>query len=582
SLAMETPKRKKYLNFTTPYLKVPLVLATKMDVPFVNDFKTLSEHKLGIPKGYAFIELLQNKYPNLNIVEVENVKDGLQKVIDNELYGYIGTLPSVGYLFQSDFVGQLKIAGKFDESWSLGTAVRDDDRILLQIMNKLIYNLDETAKSKILSNSFSIKYQQDIDYSVVYKVLVFIMVVALFFIYRQYILKNQNKRLKTLVDERTKDLNELNKNLEDKVEEKTKELLQQEETFRLLFDIAPIFIDSFDKDGRCVLWNKECEKVFGWTIDDINRSKNSLELFYPDPKVQKDAIDTIINKPEKIFREWYPLNKKGETLVTMWAHIYLPNGEIINVGYDITEEKAKDKLLAEQLKMAAMGEMIGNIAHQWRQPLSVISTASSGMQIQKEYGILTDEQFIESCKAINSNTQFLSKTIDNFRDFIKNDKVKSTFKLDNAIGSFINIVEATIKIDNINMVFDLQENINIDSFQNELIQCLINIFHNSDDVLSKNKLEDKFIFLSTSLKNNKVIIKIKDNGGGIDDDILPKIFEPYFTTKHQSQGTGLGLHMTYNSIVNGMDGTIEANNIAFEYNGKEYTGAEFTITLPAN
>ena len=232
--------------------------------------------------------------------------------------------------------------------------------------------------------------------------------------------------------------------------------------------------------------------------------------------------------------------------------------------------------------MASMGEMIGNIAHQWRQPLSVISTGVTGMKMQKEYDILTDEIFNNTCDVINKNAQYLSTTIDDFRNYIKGNRERKVFNLKKDIESFIHLVEGTIRKYNINMVLDLDESIKINGYENELAQCFINIFNNAKDVLvEKKENEERYIFISTSMENDKVVIKIKDNGEGIEEDILPKIFEPYFTTKHQSQGTGLGLHMTYRLIVEGMNGTIEAKNICFDYEDKNYNGVEITITLPS-
>lgn len=256
--------------------------------------------------------------------------------------------------------------------------------------------------------------------------------------------------------------------------------------------------------------------------------------------------------------------------------------DILVIMTDITNLKEKDKLLNDQLKMVSMGEMIGNIAHQWRQPLSAISTASTGIIMQKEYGMLEDDKLIDSCNAINHQAQYLSKTIDDFRNFIKGDRIKSIFSLKDDINSFYNLIEGSLKRHNIKMVFDIDEDIQIDGYENELVQCFINITNNAKDALKERVEENRFIFISTSKENKNAIIKIKDNGGGIDQEILPKIFEPYFTTKHQSQGTGLGLHMTYNLIVDGMKGTIEANNISYEYENKNYKGTEFIISLPIN
>ena len=254
-----------------------------------------------------------------------------------------------------------------------------------------------------------------------------------------------------------------------------------------------------------------------------------------------------------------------------------------NLEQKVIEEVEKNKHIQEQLfkseKMASMGEMIGNIAHQWRQPLSVISTGATGMKMQKEFGTLNDENFIKTCDIINNNAQYLSKTIDDFKNFIKGDREKVIFSLKGDIESFLHLVEGSVKNHHINIVLDLQEDIKIDGYENELTQCLINIFNNAKDALKEKVEDNRLIFISTFTSEDKAIIKIKDNGGGIPKDILPKIFDPYFTTKHQSQGTGLGLHMTYNLIVDGMDGIVEASNVSYNYDGKDYIGAEFTIIL---
>jgi signal transduction histidine kinase len=230
-------------------------------------------------------------------------------------------------------------------------------------------------------------------------------------------------------------------------------------------------------------------------------------------------------------------------------------------------------------KMASMGEMISNIAHQWRQPLSVISTIATGIKLQKEINVLKDEDLVYNMELINKNAQYLSKTIDDFRNFIKGDQKIQNYNLADTITNFIHIVESSIKNYNINLILDLDTNINIEGNPNELIQCLINIFNNSKDALNETKQNKPLIFISTKREENTIFIKIKDNAGGIPKKIIPKIFEPYFTTKHQSQGTGLGLHMTYKLIQEGMNGKIDATNIEFEYEDKLYKGVEFKITI---
>ena len=238
------------------------------------------------------------------------------------------------------------------------------------------------------------------------------------------------------------------------------------------------------------------------------------------------------------------------------------------------KEKKQDIVIAGQEKMVQMGEMIGNIAHQWRQPLSVISTASTGMKMQKEFGVLTDEDFIYSCNAINDNAQFLSNTIDTFRDYIKEKKELKEVVLQDRINNAINIVKASLHNNHIELINNINDTkpIKIAMVVGELSQVIINLINNAKDILLDSKINNPSVKVDLIKKDNLVIITIEDNGGGIDKDILPKIFDPYFTTKHASQGTGLGLHMSKNIVEKHLKGKLYAKN----KNG----GAIFTIELP--
>ena len=124
-------------------------------------------------------------------------------------------------------------------------------------------------------------------------------------------------------------------------------LKESEERFRTIFENAPVLIDSFDKDGRCILWNKECEKKFGWTIEEINACDNPLSLFYPDIDMQEQVRGSVTLTPEGVFREWHPMTKDGSKLVTLWANFRSPDETIINLGYDITENRKAEEALRD-------------------------------------------------------------------------------------------------------------------------------------------------------------------------------------------------------------------------------------------
>lgn len=198
SLVMKTPQREKYFNFTKPYFTMPLVLATKPDVPFLDDYPLLKDKKIAMTKGYGYIGILRAKYPYLNIVEVDNTDEGLKKVQNNEVFGYMGSLASIGYKFQTEFIGQLKISAKFDEKWNLGIGVRNDDEVLLNIFQKAMASIDETQRQRILNNWVSIKYEKGNDYTLFWYLLLALFIIYIFFLYRQYLLNKKNKDLKLL------------------------------------------------------------------------------------------------------------------------------------------------------------------------------------------------------------------------------------------------------------------------------------------------------------------------------------------------------------------------------------------------
>jgi len=264
---------------------------------------------------------------------------------------------------------------------------------------------------------------------------------------------------------------------------------------------------------------------------------------------------------------------------------------------EITSNRKKDVILYQQSKMASMGEMIGNIAHQWRQPLNLISTAASRIKLEDELNILTKENQTESLNAIIKSTKFLSQTIDDFREFFNPNKIATEFSTTKLYEKTIQLTSARLTNKDIKIIPNI-DNVDIISYENELLQALLNILNNAIDAFEDKEQEEKIIFFDIKKAENckiqdcetpdciqsnqegSIIITIKDNAGGIPKEYLKKIFEAYFTTKHQSQGTGIGLYMTYQIIQKHLEGYISVENKSFEYNSKKYLGAEFIIVLP--
>jgi signal transduction histidine kinase len=292
----------------------------------------------------------------------------------------------------------------------------------------------------------------------------------------------------------------------------------------------------------------------------------SSEIYY-DITDKREAFNKLINKISIIYASF-------SLLFLILLFILLYNASKLNL-----KEKAKDIQIFQQSKMASMGEMIGNIAHQWRQPLSAISSAASGLVIHKEMGILEDSTFKSSTDRIIDSTQYLSKTIDDFRNFFHVDKEQKEYMMGELLTSTLSIVKTTLENVRVKTVLDV-EDVQLFGLENELKQALLNIILNAKDALGTIDLDDKYLFISGEKKETTYILSIIDNAGGVPSDIIDKIFEPYFTTKHQSQGTGIGLFMTSEIVQKHIGGEISVENDEYEYEMKQYIGAKFVITLP--
>ena len=238
----------------------------------------------------------------------------------------------------------------------------------------------------------------------------------------------------------------------------------------------------------------------------------------------------------------------------------------------------KDKLMFQQSKMASMGEMLSNIAHQWRQPLSSISTTASGLALLRDSEQLSEKDLMSGLDNIVEVTQYLSQTIDDFRTFFKQDKDKSEFNVARLLNKSISIIQNIYKKYNIHIISNFDKTLNMRTYKNELIQVFMTLLTNAKDALHDIEGE-KLVFVEILSDADNIIIKIRDNADGIPLDIIDKIFEPYFTTKHQTQGTGIGLFIANEIIVNHMKGKITAKNVSYEHNHEIYIGAEFVLTL---
>ena len=251
------------------------------------------------------------------------------------------------------------------------------------------------------------------------------------------------------------------------------------------------------------------------------------------------------------------------------------NNMIDNLEFKIQEEIDKrieqEQLLIQQSKLASMGEMIGNIAHQWRQPLAQISAIHMNMKVTYDFDKFTKEYLTRKMKEAYTLTSYMSQTISDFQNFFKPQGKKEEFLVEKACKDAYFILESSLKYHGITTTFNVLEDSLVFGYKNEYSQVILNVLSNAKDILIEREIKEPKINIEIKTGDNFAIIKIQDNADGIDDSIISKVFDPYFTTRHKTQGTGIGLYMSKNIIKRNMSGFINVRN--------EEQGALFTIKV---
>lgn len=230
----------------------------------------------------------------------------------------------------------------------------------------------------------------------------------------------------------------------------------------------------------------------------------------------------------------------------------------------------KDRLLQHQSKLAELGEMIANITHQWKQPLTRLSLIVQNLKAFKEKSKMSDELFVQSLQSALDQIEFMSNTVDDFKNFYKPDETPSEFLITDAVDHILKIIGVLLEQSTIKFSMHSQEALSLNVSKNEFMQVLMSIIMNAKDAIVGNGIVNGEITISLTAKNHQKVIEISDNGGGIEEEVMPQIFDPYFTTKH-NKGSGIGLYMSKTIIESKMGGKLYARNSKY--------GTIFTIVL---
>ena len=384
------------------------------------------------------------------------------------------------------------------------------------------------------------------------------------------------------------------------------ELRQEKELTDAIFDSIPGMLYLYDTNGRLLRWNRRHEEMTGYSSEELSRM-TLLDWYKGDENSQASVMEGVQKTLKTGFGEVYTnLQKKDGSTIPMYLTASLLTLQekpcFVGIGIDITDRRRveaeiqekqrqledlnhsledrvkkavdelrqKDQILIHQSRMAAMGEMIGNIAHQWRQPLNALGLLVANIKDAYDYKELDAAYMGKALNDSNRLVQKMSSTITDFANFFRPDKKIATFSGLKQIRNAISLVEASFKNNNITIHCDTIEDATLIGFPNEFSQVLLNLVVNAKDAINTTRKSGGHVRISLTVRDGKGCITVCDNGGGIPEDIIGRIFDPYFSTKQQ--GSGIGLYMSKMIIEDNMNGAITAHNIE--------DGAAFTICMP--
>ena len=343
----------------------------------------------------------------------------------------------------------------------------------------------------------------------------------------------------------------------------------------LLSKSSPTASCIFDQNGDVVYMNDIAVNEFG-------AIENASDLGIVDVSscILSDSLSTMLleYKEQTYQLQIRGIEKENVLLlhmnnITKVLELEYANSSLKGKVKDVlSENEVKTHLLIQQSKLATTGELIENIIHQWKQPLNALGALLGSIQLRHTLRPMSteemDKEMLQATKLIN----IMSTTMDDFRNFFKQDKQKSSFKISECMGDVMLILGDLMIAENIEVLDKIDPELTVEGFKNEFSQVLLNIISNAKDAFIERQSEIRRIELETSMTDEKIVLCIRDTAGGIADKDLIKVFDSHFTTKEKHEGTGIGLHMSKLIIENDMNGTISA------LNHKE--GAQFVLTFP--
>lgn len=333
-----------------------------------------------------------------------------------------------------------------------------------------------------------------------------------------------------------------------------------------------------DKEGVIQYVNSKAVSMTGYFETELMGKRMSIFNSGKHPKEFYGHLWDTISIQKQMWRGTIINRMKNGTLLDCSSTIFpIMNGNnevtnFVTIQEDVTQQNIKDKLFMMQSRQAQMGEMLSMIAHQWRQPLSVISSLMNKQRVDIALQQHSVDGFMQSIYDVDTQVQYLSRTISDFRDFFKPDKEKTATTTENLVGKTLGLIGHTLKNEQVTISQTHLHDEPYAIYEHEMVQVIMNLFKNAQDVFNERKIDNREIIIASDQHDDQCIITVEDNGGGIDPNVIDTLFLPYVSTKTQQNGTGLGLYMSKTIVEEHCHGKLSVENTQ--------NGAKFTITLP--
>jgi len=581
------PEREEYIEFTDAYLSSPWVIFNGEHDSFIRGISDLYGKTVSVQKGHSMHRLLEKEYPDLKLLVAKDTEAAIEAVSTKKADAFIGNLTLTSYLISQHGISNLKVAALTpfgNHNQAMG--IRKDWPELASIITKTLQTLTPKEHSAIFNKWMLANYEQGLElHDVIKFVAIFtfaVLVIVILIIYHSY------------------------RKLQNEIRERRKNEIIVEKFFKQPMNIHLIL----ELDGTIRRINNGWINILGYTKEEIE-GKYIFDLIHPDDieMTQKEMVKLGQGEMTSSFENRY-LHKDGSYRLFVWSAIASMEDRLVYaVASDITEKKKieldlkelneklqlkvkeeveknnkKEKLLFEHKRFADMGLMINAIAHQWRQPLNNISLVSQMME-EIDNGDEFDFDKNELYSQHRDIVEHMSQTIDNFRNYFSRDKEKHNFSIVDEIQSTLSLVDVQFNSHGITTNFNINESGNTQDNEDTFLcygspgdfrQVLLNIFNNAHDAIidykEKNSNQHSKITITVGCDSTGSHVTIENSGDNIPDDILVRIFQPYFTTKEEGKGTGIGLYMSRIIIEQEMNGKIYAMNTD--------SGVAFHLLLP--